>query len=61
MNGVASVLLGNGDGTFRTAVTYGSGGYGVNFEDAWGWGQLGGGSGCERRWQPRLGYDRRVY
>jgi hypothetical protein len=27
-NGTVGVLLGNGDGTFRTAVTYGSGGYG---------------------------------
>jgi Bacterial Ig-like domain (group 3)/FG-GAP-like repeat/Abnormal spindle-like microcephaly-assoc'd, ASPM-SPD-2-Hydin len=27
--GVAGVLLGNGDGTFQTVVTYGSGGYGT--------------------------------
>jgi hypothetical protein len=27
--GVVGVLLGNGDGTFQTAVTYGSGGYGA--------------------------------
>jgi len=26
-NGLVGVLLGNGDGTFQTAVTYGSGGY----------------------------------
>jgi hypothetical protein len=29
-NGAASVLLGNGDGTFRAAVTYASGGFGAN-------------------------------
>jgi len=28
--GVVGVLLGNGDGTFQTAVTYGSGGYGAS-------------------------------
>ena len=28
-NGIVSVLLGNGDGTFQTAVTYNSGGYGA--------------------------------
>ena len=28
-NGTVGVLLGNGDGTFQTAVTYGSGGYGA--------------------------------
>jgi len=29
-NGTVGVLLGNGDGTFQTAVTYGSGGYEAN-------------------------------
>jgi hypothetical protein len=29
-NGTVGVLLGNGDGTFQTAVTYGSGGQGAN-------------------------------
>ena len=29
-NGTVGVLLGNGDGTFQTAVTYGSGGYWAN-------------------------------
>ena len=36
-----SVLLGNGDGTFQTAITYGSGGQGAHF---------GGGGGCKRGW-----------
>ena len=43
-NGTAVVLLGNGDGTFQTAVTYGSGGQYAVF---------GGGGGCERGRQAR--------
>jgi FG-GAP-like repeat len=29
INGVVGVLLGNGDGTFKSAVTYDAGGYGT--------------------------------
>ena len=44
VNGTVGVLLGNGDGTFQTVVTYGSGGYGALFS---------GGGGRKRGWQAR--------